>query len=105
MLTKQTILNQIEITESGVIQLRFAFKVLDGTEELSSAWHRTAIEPGVVIDLVISSLNQTFAAMNKEPIGQSDIDKLKTISSSLWTPDFIIAYKAKQDASQNQTVV
>jgi hypothetical protein len=87
MLSKQTVLNQIEVTENGILQLRFEFKVMDGDEKISGAWHRTALTPGVNIAAVVESLNQAFANMSKEPISTADVIKLENIANAAWTPE------------------
>jgi hypothetical protein len=104
MLSKQTSLNQIEITENGTLQLRFEFKVMDGDEKVSGAWHRAALTPGVDIGNVVTLLNEAFANMNKEPVIQADVTKLQSIADAAWTPE-VLQYHAELAAQQAQAAL
>ena len=45
-LTKETVVDKIEVLESGVVQVRTAVRVLEDGEVLSSSYHRHTLEPG-----------------------------------------------------------
>ena len=45
-LTKETVVDKIEVLESGIIQVRTATRVLEDDEVLSSSFHRHTLEPG-----------------------------------------------------------
>jgi hypothetical protein len=98
MLAKQTELNQIEVTVDGSLQLRFEFKVVDGDEKISGAWHRAALTPGVDIAAAVTALNHAFTDMNKEPITTADVDKLEAIAAAAWTPEVLAHHAALAEA-------
>lgn len=45
-LTKETVVDKIEVLESNIIQVRTATRVLEDGEVLSSSYHRHTLEPG-----------------------------------------------------------
>jgi len=71
-LTKETVVDRIEVLESNVIQVRSAIRVLEDGEVLSSSYHRHVLHPGDDI-------------ANEDP-------KVVAIANSIWTPEVISAY-------------
>ena len=45
-LTKETVVDKIEVLESGTIQVRSAVRVLEDGEVLSQTYHRHVLEKG-----------------------------------------------------------
>ncbi|MBT3950484.1 MAG: hypothetical protein HOF36_05390 [Candidatus Marinimicrobia bacterium] len=45
-LTKETVVDKIEVLENGTLQVRTATRVLEDGEVLSSSFHRHVIAPG-----------------------------------------------------------
>ena len=45
-LTKETVVDKIEVLESSTIQVRSAIRVLEDGEVLSQSYHRHALEQG-----------------------------------------------------------
>ena len=45
-LTKETVVDKIEVLESNIIQVRVATRVLEDGEVLSSSYHRHTLQPG-----------------------------------------------------------
>jgi hypothetical protein len=45
-LTKETVVDKIEVLESNAIQVRSAIRVLEDGEVLSSSYHRHVLQPG-----------------------------------------------------------
>ena len=45
-LTKETVVDKIEVLENNIIQVRTATRVLEDDEVLSSSFHRHTLEPG-----------------------------------------------------------
>jgi hypothetical protein len=76
MLEKIKVVDQIEINESGVVQLRTATRITEDGELLSSALHRHVIVPGA-------------------DYSQEDA-RVKAICAAMHTPQVIAAYKAAQ---------
>lgn len=63
MITKQSTINQIEITEGATVQFRIALEVVENEEVLSRTWHRSAIEKGGDVDAQMAAVNAHLASM------------------------------------------
>jgi hypothetical protein len=79
-LTKQVIIDKIEVTENGVVQVRQATKIIEDGNELSKSYHRWSIAPG------------------QDLTGQPD--NVKAICAVAHTPAVIAAYQAAQEANR-----
>ena len=79
-LSKETVVDKIEVLENGTIQVRAAIRVLEDGEVLSSAYHRHVLQPGD--DLT-----------DEDP-------KVVAIANATWTPEVIAAYKAATTDSE-----
>ena len=79
-LTKETVIDKIEIVESGVVQVRQATKIMEDGNELSKSYHRWTIAPG-----------QDYS---DQP------DNVKSICQAVHTPAAIAAYEALIQASR-----
>ena len=88
---KQLIIDQIEVTQNGTVQVRMHKLSSDG-DMIGN--HRTAIEPGGDIDAQIAAVNNHMATENFAPIPDADAAKLKAIALAAWTPEVIAAYQA-----------
>jgi hypothetical protein len=80
-LTKEQVIDKIEIIENGVVQIRQATKILEDGNELSKSYHRWSIAPG-----------QDYS---DQP------DNVKAICTVAHTPAVIAAYEAQLEASRN----
>jgi len=83
-LTKETVVDKIEVLEMGQVQVRTATRVLEDGAVLSSSFHRHVLHPGQ--DLT-----------NQDP-------KVSAIATATWTPEVIISYEAmiaEQEAEMN----
>jgi len=45
-LTKETVIDKIEVLENGTLQVRSAIRVLEDGQVLSQSFHRHVLEPG-----------------------------------------------------------
>jgi hypothetical protein len=45
-LTKQTVIDKIEVTENGIVQVRQATRIMEDGVQLSQSYHRWTIAPG-----------------------------------------------------------
>ena len=100
MIEKKTVIDQIEITRSGSIQIRLGLLLVEDGEELSCQWHRTVIEPDGDIDVQIAAVNVGLAAMRAAPV--SDVGRvalLKSLKPMVHTPEVIQAFTAKRRAA------
>ena len=78
-LTKEKVIDQITITENGIILYREATRIMEDGVELSKTYHRSSLVPE--------------ADLSSVP------DNVADICNVVWTPEIISAYKAQ--AAQN----
>ena len=79
-LTKETVIDKIEIVEGGVVQVRQATKIIEDGNEISKSYHRWTIAPG-----------QDYS---DQP------DNVKAICQATHTPAVVAAYEAQIEASR-----
>lgn len=79
MIERKTIVDRIEITREGAMQVRIGLLLVDGDKELGCKWHRAMIQdPSApnAVTLAMYEVNTHLVKMGEEPVGQEDIDKL-----------------------------
>ena len=79
-LTKETVVDQITVTENGIVLYREATRIMEDGTQLSQTYHRTSLTPG-----------QDITAQPQ---------KVQDICNAAWTPAVISAYEAQQAANQ-----
>jgi DNA-binding transcriptional LysR family regulator len=79
-LTKQTVVDQITVTENGIVLYREATRIMEDGNQLSQTYHRTSLTPAQ--DLTGQPAN------------------VVAICNAAWTPEVIAAYQAAQAAQQ-----
>jgi DNA-binding transcriptional LysR family regulator len=77
-LTKTTTIDQITVTENGVVLYREATRIMEDGQQLSQTYHRTSLTPAQ--DLTGQPAN------------------VVAICNVAWTPEVIAAYQAQQGA-------
>ena len=75
-ITKSTTVDQITVTENGIVLYREATRIMEDGNELSKAYHRSSLTPGQ--DLTGISAN------------------VVAICNVAWTADVVSAYQAAQ---------
>jgi hypothetical protein len=83
-LTKEKVVDQITVTENGIILYREATRIMEDGTELSKTYHRTSLAP----EADLTGVPANVAA----------------ICNVAWTPEVIAAYKAQQAANQIKQV-
>jgi uncharacterized protein (DUF169 family) len=78
-LTKETVVDQITVTENGIVLYREAKRIMEDGVQLSQTYHRTSLTPA------------------QDLTGQPD--NVVAICNVAWTPEVIAAYKAQQEAN------
>ena len=81
MLEKQTAVDQITVTENGIILYREATRIIEDGKELTKTYHRTSLTPGQ--DLTGQPAN------------------VVAICNVAWTAEVIAAYEAQQEANRS----
>jgi DNA-binding transcriptional LysR family regulator len=75
-ITKQTVVDQITVTENGIVLYREATRIIEDGVQLTQTYHRTSLTPGQ--DLTGQPAN------------------VVAICNAAWTPEVIAAYQAAQ---------
>ena len=79
-LTKETTVDQITVTENGIVLYREATRIMEDGVKLSQTYHRTSLTP------------------SQDLSGQPA--NVVAICNVAWTPEVIAAYKAQQEANR-----
>jgi len=74
-LTKSTVVDQITVTENGVVLFREATRILEDGVELSKTYHRSSLTPGQDLSGVPANV--------------------QAICNAAWTPEVVAAYQAQ----------
>ena len=72
MLEKLTVIDRIEVTEAGHIQVRHAIRIMEDGKQLSQSFHRYALAPGDNLE------------------GQEA--RVVAIANAVWTEEVVAAY-------------
>ena len=77
MITKETAIDQITVTENGIILYREVTRIMEDGTELTKTYHRSSLTPGQ--DL-------------------TDVpEKVAAICNTAWMPEVIAAYKTAME--------
>jgi hypothetical protein len=79
-LTKETVIDQITVTENGIILYREATRIMEDGNQLSQTYHRSSLTPAQ--DLTGIPAN------------------VVAICNTVWTAECIAAYQAAQAAAE-----
>jgi hypothetical protein len=79
-LTKETVVDQITVTENGIVLFREATRILEDGAEISKKYHRSSLMPGQDLTGVPANV--------------------AAICNVAWTPEVIAAFQAAQQANQ-----
>jgi DNA-binding transcriptional LysR family regulator len=74
-ITKEKVIDQITVTENGIVLYREATRIMEDGEQLSQTYHRTSLTPAQ--DLTGQPAN------------------VVAICNVAWTPEVVAAYQAK----------
>jgi hypothetical protein len=74
MITKETVVDQITVTENGIVLYREATRIIEDGKVLTQTYHRTSLTPG------------------QDLAGQPE--KVVAICNTVWTPEVVAAYQA-----------
>lgn len=78
-LTKQTVVDQITVTENGIVLYREATRIMEDGTQLSQSYHRSSLTPGQDLTGVPANV--------------------AAICNVAWTAEVVAAYEAAQAAS------
>jgi len=86
-LTKETVVDKIEVLEMGQVQVRTATRVMEDGAVLSSSFHRHVVEPST----------KTGDTWGDTDISSED-GRVQAIANATWTDSVKTAYRAMIDA-------
>ena len=75
-ITKEAVIDQITVTENGIILYREATRIMEDGVQLSQTYHRTSLTPGQDLTGVPANV--------------------VAICNAAWTADMVAAYQAAQ---------
>jgi DNA-binding transcriptional LysR family regulator len=78
-LTKQAVIDQITVTENGVILYREATRIMEDGNQISQTYHRSSLTPAQDLTGVPANV--------------------VAICNTVWTPEVIAAYQAAQEST------
>jgi len=81
-LTKESKIDQITVTENGIVLYREATRILEDGEEISKKYHRSSLTPGQDLTGVPANV--------------------AAICNVAWTPEVVAAYQAAQQTAEAQ---
>jgi hypothetical protein len=79
-ITKEIVVDQITVTENGIVLYREATRIIEDGSVLTQTYHRSSLTPGQ--DLTGQPAN------------------VVAICNTAWTPEVIAAYQAQQEANR-----
>jgi len=75
MLTKEVKVDQVTVTENGIVLFREATRIFEDGVELSKTYHRSSLTPGQDISAVPANV--------------------QAICNAAWTPEVVAAYQSQ----------
>ena len=88
-LTKEIVVDKIEVLEMGEIQVRTATRIKEDGKQLSSSFHRNVLEP--------STKNESNAWADTDISGEDA--RVQAVANATWTDSVKTAYRAMIDAN------
>jgi hypothetical protein len=79
-ITKQTVVDQITVTENGIILYREATRIIEDGKELTKTYHRTSLTPG------------------QDLTGQPA--QVTAIANTVWTDEVVTKYQEMIEAQR-----
>lgn len=74
-LSKQTVIDQITVTENGIVLYREATRIMEGDTKISETYHRSSLTPG-----------QDLTDIPEQVVAHCNV---------AWTPEVIAAYQSQ----------
>ena len=79
-ITKEKVIDQITVTENGIVLYREATRIMEDGEQLSQTYHRTSLTPA--------------QDLSGQPAN------VVAICNVAWTPEVIAAYQSQQESNR-----
>ena len=81
-ITKEKVIDQITVTENGIVLYREATRIMEDGTQLSQTYHRSSLTPAQDLTGVPANV--------------------VAICNTAWTPEVVAAYQAAQAEAQSQ---
>ena len=88
-LTKETVVDKIEVLEMGQVQVRTATRVMEDGTQLSQSFHRHVVEPST----------KASGSWADTDISGEDA-RVQAIATATWTSEVKTAFQEQQDAQE-----
>jgi hypothetical protein len=92
MLTKRTVVSQLEITEAGTIQVRLEKQVVEDGVVLSKEYHRTVVAPGESAADVIAEVNRHLKDTKHAELEDHEVARVQRIAAVEHRPAVVAAF-------------
>jgi len=83
MITKQTVVDQLELTRAGTLQVRIGLLLIEDGKEIDCKWHRTVITPGADVDAQMALVNANLDQMDRAPVDATGVARIKQVAALL----------------------
>ena len=83
-LSEVKVIDKIEVIEDGTLQVREATRMMKDGQEIAKTYHRWAFAPGSDVSAMPANV--------------------QAIAATVWTPELIAAYQAKQEVNSQDGV-
>lgn len=95
MIERKTVVDRIEITRDGYVQIRLGLLLVEDGREIHCEWHRTAVEPGGDVERQIAAVNTNLAAMGKGTVDASGVGRIKSFAKLAHSPEVVADFRSK----------
>lgn len=90
---KRTIVDQIEVTSQGHINVRMKKQVVDGDNTYDVGFHRTSIQCGGDCEMQMSAVNAHLGSMGEGLVSEEDIASVLSHAKLAFTPERIAVFQ------------
>lgn len=88
--------SQIEVTESGVLQVRLEKQMIENGEVIFAQYHRTVIEPGVDPDAQFDEVNAHLEQMGYPPAQAEAVERIRKLVAVEHTPERVKKFREER---------
>ncbi len=98
-LTKETVVDKIEVLEGGQVQVREATRIKEDGVQLSQSYSRHVVVPSVKTGVVRNDAGEitTAGTWNYTDISGEDA-RVQAVATATWTDEVKTAYQTEQDS-------
>jgi hypothetical protein len=100
MISKRVILDQVETTAVGVVQLRFRKEIVEDGRVIGFEYHRTTLEPGIPLPAQMAAVNEHLGRMGWPAV--ADMSRAQRIVDVEHTPERVAQFKREREERLRQ---